>query len=378
MSADRLPLRLLDLPPAILAELAAKAFTRCHDVLAEAEAALAIHKPVPALVTEVLLTPDLLPFVMAVLPVASKSAALVCSAWCDAWQTTAPLRGLCPVELPQTDVAITCAAVVTSLSDERLCITLAHFQPVFPGGEPWRHIVVDSGMRKLYDLQVVQRRIAMATPNTLYAWNQDANMLWRYKVNDDGSVVELARNEEVRPGDNDTNIYSMTPAPGGIVLASVYGGDDEIIALDALSLEFGFQFGSEFLEDVRESVVVGDELFVGDRSMKYDDDGKEIAEMCYGRMQVFSLTGQYLREIRSTDNDWGSVDKLCCVSGRLYFTNRKHDGYCIVVLTPEGQRLQTFVPTVPCRFPVLCRFRNDLLLVSNEVDAADLIAVQCI
>ena len=193
MSADRLPLRLLDLPSAVLAELAAKAFTRCLDVWAEAEAALAIHRPVPALVTEVLLSPDLLPLVMAVLPVASKSAALVCSAWCDAWQTTAPLRGLCPVELPQTDVAITCAAIVTSLSDERLCITLAHFQPILPGGEPWRHVVVDSSMRKLYDLQLVQRRIAMATPNTLYAWTQDDGTLWRYQVNDDGSSLEVAR-----------------------------------------------------------------------------------------------------------------------------------------------------------------------------------------
>ena len=159
----------------------------------------------------------------------------------------------------------------------------------------------------------------------------------------------------------------------------MYGcGGEEIIALDALSLEFRFRFGSELLEDVRESVVVGDELFVGDRSMKYDDDGKEIAEMCYGRLQVFSLTGQYLHKIRSADNDWGSVDKLCHVSGRLHFINRKHDGYCIVVLTPEGQRLQTFVlqVTVPCSFPGMCRFRNDLLLISNEADAADLIAVQ--
>ena len=168
----------------------------------------------------------------------------------------------------------------------------------------------------------------------------------------------------------------MTPAPSGIVFVSVYGDDDEIIALDAQSLVFRFQFGSEFLEDVRESVVVGDELFMGDRSTHYDDDGQEIAEMSYGRLQVFSMTGQYLREIRADDNDWGSVDKLCHVSGRLYFINRKNDGYCIDVVTLEGQRLQTFVPTVQYSFPGMCHFRNDLLLISNEVEAADLIAVQ--
>ena len=191
--AARLPLRLLDLPQAVLVKMAAKAFVRSLEIWAEAEAALAIHKPVPALVTEVLLSPDLLPLVMAALPVASKSAALVCSTWCDAWQTTAQLRGLCPAELPQPDVAITCAAVVTQLSDERLCITHARFQPVLPGGEPWRHTVVDSAMRKLYDLQVVQRRIAMATPNTLYAWTQDENLLHLYQVSDDGSSFEVRK-----------------------------------------------------------------------------------------------------------------------------------------------------------------------------------------
>ena len=379
--ADRLSLRLLDLPPALVAELAAKAFTRCPDLWSEAEAALAIRSPVPAIVTEVLLSPDLLQLVMAVLPVASKSAALVCTTWRHAWQTTAPLRGLCPADLPQPDFPIGQISCLTALSEERLCISHR------PDRNMAWHTVVDSSMRKLYDihLNTAFDCITMATQSTFYAWSTGGgNALCRYQLNDDASTVELARNNAVRPEADCSYVYSVTPAPGGLLFASVFGdelgdesGDEQIIALDALSLEFRFQFGSEFLCDVRDSVVVGDELFVGDRFDKRDENG-EIYDRCYGRIQVFSMTGQHLREIRSAeDKDWGDVSNLQYLSGRIYFTDYvygpKHLS-CVVVLTPEGQQLQTLVlasqdsPTHYMNH--MCVF-DDLLIWSNMKDVHD-------
>ena len=368
--ADRLALRLLDLPPALVAELAAKAFTRCPDVWSEAEAALAIRSPVPAIVMEVMLSPDLLTLVMAVLPVASKSAALVCTTWRHAWQTTAPLRGLCPADLPQPDFSIGHISCLAALSEERLCISHRPDRDM-----AWQFTVVDKSMRKLYDIHLSEPFdcITMATQSTFYAWQHGAmtgNVLCRYQLNDDGSVVELARNNEVRPGVDDSNVDSVTPAPGGLVFASVYGHDatEEIIALDALSLEFRFQFGSEVLGDVRESVVIGDELFVADSFVVRDEDAEDSDDRSYGRIMVFSMTGQYLREIRSAeDKDWGYVARLQYLSGRLYFIDYHEHRSRFVVLTPEGQQLQTLVLASQDSYPHMCVF-DDLLIRSSTID----------
>ena len=83
---------------------------------------------------------------------------------------------------------------------------------------------------------------------------------------------------------------------------------DEIVALDAQTLQPRHRFGLSLLNDACGMVVVGEELFVCD----YGND----------RLQVFSLAGEHRRSITG---EWKRPLALCFVKDRLYLVEEADD-----------------------------------------------------
>ena len=91
----------------------------------------------------------------------------------------------------------------------------------------------------------------------------------------------------------------------------------------------------------------------------------------FGRLQVFSLGGEYLREIRG--DWWGTApSRLKCVDGRLYLLVGNDEGWdekrAIHVLTPEGNLLQTYRDGLAQMSidPHICPFAGRLIVLDME------------
>merc|ERR1711977_483379 len=79
------------------------------------------------------------------------------------------------------------------------------------------------------------------------------------------------------------------------------GTQDEIVALDAQTLQPRYRFGLSLLKGACGMAVGGEELFVRDQNND--------------RLQVFSLTGEHRRSITG---EWKRPAALCFVKDRLY------------------------------------------------------------
>merc|ERR1711995_185421 len=103
--SSRLAARLATLPPEELANLCAAALLEASPATrADAERCLALHTPVPEWAqTEILLSADLMPCVMASVEREGHAAARACSVWRRAWTATNHrrpwLRGATVVEM---------------------------------------------------------------------------------------------------------------------------------------------------------------------------------------------------------------------------------------------------------------------------------------
>ena len=103
------------------------------------------------------------------------------------------------------------------------------------------------------------------------------------------------------------------------------GTTDEIIALDAQTLELRHRFGLGLFDGAQQLAVVGDELYVCD--------------IWNDRLQVFSLTGEHRRSITG---EWRLPRRLCCAKDRLYLVEGGQDsisvqGHWILVLSFCGR-----------------------------------------
>merc|ERR1711865_871448 len=85
------------------------------------------------------------------------------------------------------------------------------------------------------------------------------------------------------------------------------GDRDEIIALDAQTLQLRHRFGLGLLYEAEQMAVGGDELYVCDAGNH--------------RLQVFSLTGEHRRSIVG---EWRSPVGLCFAKDRLYLVEDNH------------------------------------------------------
>ena len=177
------------------------------------------------------------------------------------------------------------------------------------------------------------------------------------------ACTEVARWE-----DPDKYVAWPVLGPGGLLFCNLYEEgkpeQDEIVALDAQTLQPRSRFGLSLLNDAGGMAVVGEELFVCDR-------GND-------RLQVFSLAGEHRRSITG---EWKRPRSLCFVKDRLYLVEDAADyneegnrintlqGRRIFVLSLQGETLQVYThPDEGQTFSdVLCCFDGKLLAPVQEV-----------
>ena len=121
------------------------------------------------------------------------------------------------------------------------------------------------------------------------------------------SITSLTHDgTEVAKFYTDKWIYSaVVLGPGGLLFCNLYEKgkpeQDEIVALDAQTLQPRHRFGLSLLNDAFGLAVAGEELFVC-------DSGND-------RLQVFSLAGEHRRSITG---EWKRPLALCFMKGRLF------------------------------------------------------------
>ena len=289
---------------------------------ARAEAVLAAHQPVPQWAVEgVLLSSDLVPHVLAPLESEDGAAAAACSAWAAGWRATAEGRRRLkqvPFRFPEELL-------------DRWGMRLA----VIPGDE--ERLVVS----KFQQTRVLDRTMTTVDElgpgfGSVYAANEQSLFTaggGLRRLLHDGTAMAAYEEEE-------KDVAYPVLVPGGLLFC-VAGVDDyeqdEIVALDAQTLEFRYRFGLSLLKCAASMAVVGEELFVCD----IEND----------RLQVFSFAGEHRRSITG---EWKKPELLFLINDRLYlveedFANddEREEGYqlCgkrIFVLSLQGDTLQIF------------------------------------
>ena len=164
--------------------------------------------------------------------------------------------------------------------------------------------------------------------------------------------------------EQDKGITYPVLAPGGLLFCNLFdindSTQDEIVALDAQTLQPRHRFGLSLLDGARGMAVVGEELFVC-------DSGND-------RLQVFSLAGEHRRSITG---EWKRPAGLCFVKDRLYLIEQYDEdedeegnlidplalqGRRIFVLSLQGDTLQVYTHPVEGQiFNGLCCFNGKLL-----------------
>ena len=319
----------------------------------------------------VLLSNDLAPLVLAPLQLEDGAAAAVCSLWKTSWRATSEGRKRLvrvAFDFPQDLLG----------KDHPVEMT------VIPGdGE---QLVVSSGCTT---------RILDRSMSTVLSFKSDDSL--GVFAADEQSIYAIARGAHARlthsgtevtsyDDDDDYEGYCPVLAPGGLLFCVRYEADDdyqldEILCLDAQSLQIRHRFGLSLLNDARGLAVIGEELFVCDR--KND------------RLQVFSLDGEHRRSITG---EWKRPSGLCFVKDRLYLVeqncvgdNEQHEddgrydplcGRRIFALSLQGDVLQVYpIPVEENRFHrfsgSLCYFDGKLLAsyVDNTESPAGIVAL---
>ena len=360
MPSSRLSLRLAQLPHDVLADLAARLCSDSPALQAAAEECMATYKPLShELVERVLLSFDLVPSILGPLETEDGAAAAVCSQWLAGWTATneAPWRRRLkqvPLDLPD-ELCISDELQMTGTSDGRLV--------VFAADEV--HIL-DRSMRVLQTL--VPPSVPPLPSATIAA--DDASIF----ICSGAVVIRITQDLETRAAEYrlDGHCFCYPAlAPSARLLFCVMFEDtlDEIIGLDAQTLQLRHRFGLGLLNGAQQLCVVADELFVCDTHNH--------------RLQVFSLTGEHRRSIVG---EWWWPEKLCFAKDRLYLVEQDYlangewdegyrEGRRIIVLSLHGDILQ--VVTSPVAFQSICCFDHKLLAsFTNGVDARGMIALQ--
>ena len=327
--ASRLAARLVDLSHAQLLEIAAAGCEASAEVKNRADAILAAHKPLAQWAVEgVLLSSDLVPHLLAPLQLADGAAAAVCSRWAVGWKATSEgRRRLTRVafDFPQDLLGQNSLGMAVTPGGDELVVR----------SDSTVHILAPDMSSRSFELPDGHCYIA-ASEQFLYA---TAN---------GGAITSLTHDgtEVASYVDPEKAIVYPVLGPGGLLFCVLYNDDDpeqeEIIALDAQTLQPRHRFGLSLLNDVRGMVVVGEELFVC-------DSGND-------RLQVFSLAGEHRRSITG---EWKRPVALCLVNDRLYLAEAADDlkddegevihplrGRRIFVLSLQGDTLQVYTNPV--------------------------------
>ena len=335
--SSRLAARLFELSHAQLLEIAIAGCEASPEVTNQAEAILTTHKLLARrLVEGVLLSSDLAPYVLAPLQLEDGAAAAVCSLWAEGWKAT------CEGRRRLTRVAFDFPGDLLCDFDD---------MGVILGEDDHEQLVVSSDHTVFIldrSMTIVERFLSedrlgciTADAQSVYGTNGLDSIV---RLTHDGALVECYE----EPDGSARYMYCPVLAPGGLLFCVSYNYEqngcelDEIVALDALSLEPRYQFGKSLLNDARGLAVVGEELFVCD--MKND------------RLQVFSLTGEHHRSITG---EWKRPSSLCVMKDRLYlvehyeseaggpYKDSQTRARRIFVLSLQGETLQVY--PIPAR-----------------------------
>ena len=352
-TSPRLAARLFSLSHAQLLEIAVAGCEASPEVKNRAEAILATSMPPhhQGAVDGVLLSSDLVPHILASLQLEDGAAAAVCSLWAEGWKATSEgRRHLTRVafDFPQE--------LLVDLND----------MAVIPGDD--EQLVVSSGRT----VRILDRSMSTVTSFTgdehvMKGITADERSIYATRDSVD-SVARLTHvGSEVYTYEDPYDYAGHCPvlAPGGPLFCVRYDEEedeqqDEIIALDAKSLQLRYRFGKSLLNGASGLAVVGDELFVCDT--KND------------RLQVFSLAGEHHRSITG---EWKRPVGLCFVKDRLYlvescvayeygpYDDGQACGRRICVLSLQGDTLQVYpVPAGGIRFSGSPLYFDGKLLVS--------------
>ena len=318
------------------------------------------HHPLPNWVlSQVMLSPDVLTKIFQSLHVADVSAALVCRTWSSCWASTlVERRILHPAPpLPTLDGSLDCSHDMVALNNERLLVGSSDFSDDADTGLLF---VLDQRM-----VQVVPREadpvLHIRTSPSYYNFAATADSLYAsaakhiYRLSLDTNLDVLAMSAPL-------HCEGVAVAAGLVFTVTDVRQDNPIHALDATTLAPRFTFG-----DVIRYQTFG--LTTSDTELYVCEDHSH-------NVHVFSFTGQHIRTITGK---CCCPDKILFFSGRLYLTeyyfNKEHYdeddkdnddddaasfpspnppppdeiqkvmGRRILVLTPEGEVLQTYMAT---------------------------------
>ena len=346
-ASSRIAARLADLSHTQLLEIAAAGCEASAEVKNRADAILAAHKPLALwAVEEVLLSSDLVPHLLAPLQLEDGAAAAVCSRWAEGWKATNEGRR----RLRQ----------VAFDFPQDLLGTDSFDLAVVPGGDEQLVVMSDTTVRILardmssggiiFEPPTYSNQLA-ASEDFVYAAGDHLLTSFTH------AGTEVARYE-----DPDKFVAYPVLGPSGLLFCNLYKmGDaerDEIVALDARTLQPRHRFGQSLLKSAYGMAVVGEELFV--------------CETGNDRLQVFSLAGEHRRSITG---EWKRPAEVRLVKDRLYLLEEFDDeedeegnlinplqGGRIFVLSLQGDTLQVYThPIEGTRFGGLCCFDKKLL-----------------
>ena len=257
MSSSRLSLRLAQLPHDVLAVLAARLCSESLALQAIADECLAAHAPLSLdLVERTLLSPDLVPSILGPLEAEDGAAAAVCTQWLVGWQATNeppwPRRRLkqVPLDLPEE---------IDTRSYLEMAATLDGRLVVREG--PTVHIL-DRSMRVLQRVARVWNsgRVIAADDDSIFSIADDTTLR---RVTYDGTIVAQFELQGYQ-------FLHGVLSPCGLLFSVLFdrevggAGEDEIVALDAKTLQLRHRFGLGSLNDAQQLAVAGDELYVCD------------------------------------------------------------------------------------------------------------------
>ena len=378
MPSSRLSLRLGQLPHDVLAELAAQLCSESPALQAAAEECMASHSPLlHEMVERVLLSPDLVPSILAQLGAEDGAAAGVCTQWLVGWKATSESRRRLkqvPLDLPE-ELITGVKLKMTGTPDGRLVVDTGSTV----------HIL-DRSMRVLQTAARSHYNLIAADDDSIFSSTADGTTLLRCTY--DGTTVAEFELEGYSFG------YGVL-APGNLLFTVVRhertneATDEydyqpsEIIALDAQTLQLRHRFGRGLLDEIYPLplAVAGDELYVCDSSC----EGLE-------SLEVFSFTGEHRRSVVGA---WEQPKLLCSAKDRLYMVEHFYgcqDGdFCeipgvrLLVLSLQGDILQAISLRQPTDRDAslgvhsICCFEGKLLVggcyerftVSKYYDAGD-------
>ena len=362
---SRLQYRLQSVPHEELLSFAGEAAATNLALRNKADSRITQSAPTPERArTEVLLSADLATFILGKLRLEDWAAAKVCKSWQGAWKLTRNQRPWLAhssaIDLPgQAQIH----SVASLPNGERLYIAAKGTDDVC------RLLVLGPEYQVLQSVRTYACRSGielLATPLGLYDWSCDEDNIRRTQLDVDGTLEKkgsMIVEKSLTSCDLVEEIVELTSAPDGTLFASVQGVTHGVVALDPRTLGERFRFGGGYFRTIAGLCVVDKEVYVCDLVRLHGCS--TFGSPCrFGRIQVFSLSGDYLREVRVD----GMQDprRLRFINGLLYLLDaRPERGSRIFVLTPDGVTLQTY--DAPRLSPAnLCPFAGGLLLTGTS------------